>query len=72
MPVSALDPTATGVDGVADYLLEEFLGAIPSGVVELVVLTARQDLEGEVPPESLAEFTHRVAHRRLVDLLDGR
>ncbi len=72
MPTEALDRAAAGVDRVADFLLGEFNGELPSGVVELVVLTARRDLETEVPPESLAEFTHRLARRRLLDLIDGR
>jgi hypothetical protein len=72
MPAGALDRTAAGVDRVADFLLDEFSGELPSGVVDLVVLTARRDLDNEVPPESLAEFTHRLARRRLLDLLEGR
>ena len=72
MPTGALDRTASGLDRVADHLVEQFDGAVPSGVVDLVVLTARRDLDGEVPTESLAEFTHRLAQRRLLDLLEGR
>ncbi len=72
MPTGTLDRIATGVDEVADFLLEEFTGGLPSGVVDLVVPTARLDLDCGVPEGSSAEFTHRLAGRRVPDLLPGR
>jgi hypothetical protein len=45
-----------------------FGGIVRREVIERVVLAARRDLEGQVPPEALAEFTHRAARQRLADL----
>jgi len=68
MPAKMLDRADSGVHQVAAHLVAEFDGAMPPDVVERVVLAARRDLDGEVPPEALAEFLHRLAWQRLVDL----
>ena len=61
----------SGIDHVPDDLAVAFDGALPSETVRRVALQARRDLEGEVPPGALAEFTHRLAWQRLVDLRQG-
>lgn len=63
---------AVGIDDVADDLAAEFDDALPVEVISKITMGARRDLEREVPPESLAEFTHRVSRQRLVDLLQHR
>ena len=68
MPAIMLDRGDSGVHQVAAHLVAEFDGAMPPDVVEHVVLAARRDLDGEVHPEALAEFLHRLAWQRLVDL----
>jgi len=68
MPTTTLDRAPTGIDRVADDLDAEFNGALPFEVICQVVITAQRDLGGEVPPEALAEFTHRLARQRLIDL----
>ncbi len=68
---TALDRPATGPDGVTRYLIEEFAGLLPGDLVEYVVRDARRDLAGDVPAEALPEFTHRLAWRRLRNVLDG-
>jgi hypothetical protein len=62
---------AVGIDDVADNQAAEF-DAFPVEVISKITMGARRDLEREVPPESLAEFTHRVSRQRLVDLLQER
>ena len=57
-----------GIDRVADELAIAFGGTLRREVIERVVLSARRDLDGEVPPAALAEFTHRAARQRLADL----
>jgi len=71
MPTRTPDRAATGIDSVADHLDAEFHGALPFEVIGQVVMDARRDLGGEVPPEALAEFTHRLARQRLIDLPPG-
>lgn len=73
-PESIVEPRSisrprSGIDHVADHLTAEFDGALPKEVIHRVTLSARRDLEREVPSEALAEFTHRVSRQRLVDLL---
>src|SRR6478672_12777158 len=48
-----------GIDRVAEDLAMAFGGSVRREVIERVVLSARRDLDGEVPPAALAEFTHR-------------
>jgi hypothetical protein len=57
-----------GIDKVAEDLAMAFGGGVRRDVIERVVLSARRDLAGEVPPAALAEFTHRAARQRLADL----
>ena len=71
MPATMLDRADSGVHQVAAHLVAEFDGALRSEVVERVVLAARRDLDREVPPEALAQFLHRLAWQRLVDLHAG-
>ena len=63
---------AAGIDDVADGLAAEFVDTLPREVISRITLGARRDLEPEVPPEALAEFTHRVSRQRLLDLLHER
>lgn len=58
----------SGIDHVPDDLAAAFDGTLPPETVRRVALHARRDLEREVPPEALAEFTHRLAWQRLTDL----
>ena len=71
MPATMLGRSDIRVHQVAAHLVAEFDGAMRSEVVERVVLAARRDLDGEVPPEALPEFLHRLAWQRLVDLHAG-
>ena len=57
-----------GIDRVAEDLAMAFGGSVRREVIERVVLSAWRDLDGEVPPAALAEFTHRAARQRLADL----
>ena len=57
-----------GIDKVAEDLATAFGGSVRREVIERVVLSARRDLDGEVPPAALAEFTHRAARQRLADM----
>jgi hypothetical protein len=57
-----------GIDKVAEDLAVAFGGSVRRDVIERVVSAARRDLDGEVPPAALAEFTHRAARQRLADL----
>jgi len=57
-----------GIDKVAEDLAMAVGGSVRREVIERVVLSARRDLDGEVPPAALAEFTHRAARQRLADL----
>lgn len=68
MPSTTLDGTAAGIEDLVAHLVVESPGAPPLGVIGQVVLTAQHDIAGEVPAEALAEFTHRLARQRLVDL----
>jgi len=61
------------IDDVVNHLMTEFDGILPAPPVRDVVLMGRRDLVGEVPPEALPEFLHRLARQRLTDLrVDGR
>ncbi|WP_158853471.1 hypothetical protein [Saccharothrix deserti] len=46
-------------------LAAEFSGRVPRKVVARTVVGARQDLQGQIQPEALAEMLHRLAHHRL-------
>ncbi|MFT7840328.1 hypothetical protein Q5530_29650 [Saccharothrix sp. BKS2] len=48
-----------------DELTAEYRGRLPGSVVARTVLGARQDLEGQIQPEALAEMLHRLARYRL-------
>ena len=71
MPATMLGRSDIRVHQVAVHLVAEFDGAMPPDMIEHVVLAARRDLDGEVPPEALPEFLHRLARQRLVDLHAG-
>jgi hypothetical protein len=58
-----------GIDSAASYLVTVLDGEPAMELVRQVLLSARDDLRTEVPPEALPEFLHRLAHQRLVDLL---
>ena len=58
----------SGIDHVADDLAAVFDDALTPETIRQVAVQARRELEREVPPEALPEFTHRLAWRRLVDL----
>jgi hypothetical protein len=61
------------IDDVVDHLIAEFDGIVPANRIRDVVMIGRRDLTGEVPPEALPEFLHRLAHQRLTNLrADGR
>ena len=68
MPAMMLGRSDIRVHQVAAHLVAEFDGAMPPDMIEHVVLAARRDLDGEVHPEALPEFLHRLAWQRLVDL----
>lgn len=53
-------------------LTEEFTGLVPHALVRAERRGAARDLEGQVPPASLPELTHRLARERLLQRLRGR
>lgn len=55
-----------------DNLTAEFRGRLPRTVVARTVLDARQDLEGQIQPEALAEMLHRLARYRLAATISVR
>jgi len=75
-PEAQVDARSRGgpvIDDVVDHLMTEFDGILPANRVRDVVVIGRRDLVGEVPPEALPEFLHRLARQRLSDLrADGQ
>lgn len=63
-----LDHSAAATDLVELELAVRFSVVLAPDVIRQVVRAARRDLDGEVPPEALAEFLHRLALQRLLDL----
>jgi hypothetical protein len=53
---------------VAEQLAREFGETVTRTDIDEVVRVARRDLDGQVPPHSLDELLHRLAHYRLSQL----
>jgi hypothetical protein len=53
-------------------LTAEFRGRVSSTVVARTVVTAREDLQGQIQPEALAEMLHRLAQHRLDAMITAR
>ncbi|WP_329792150.1 hypothetical protein V1227_09580 [Lentzea sp. DG1S-22] len=63
-----VEPSNEDVREVFDGLAAEFSGVVPRAVVSRTVLDARQDLDGQIMPNALAEMLHHLARHRLISL----
>jgi hypothetical protein len=67
MTVHKQSSTGT-LDAVSEFLVSEYDGVVPPGLVAGVVRDAERDLRGQVVPEALGEMLHRLAAFRLHEL----
>lgn len=63
-----VEPSNEDVREVFNGLAAEFRGVVPRAVVSRTVLDARQDLDGQIVPDALAEMLHHLARHRLISL----
>ncbi len=63
-------PTEDVVEEISTWLAGEFSGRLPGDVIERVILLTRQDLEGRIAQEEVAEMLHRLGRARLHRMLE--
>lgn len=64
-------PTEGVVEEVGTWLAGEFSGRLPGDVIDRVIRLTREDLEGRIAPEELAEMLHRLGRSRLHRLVEA-
>lgn len=64
-------PTESVVEEVGTWLAGEFSGRLPGDVIDRVIRLTRQDLEGRIAAEELAEMLHRLGRSRLHRMVEA-